>query len=469
MITGRASGEATEDALSAVAPRWRRRLGATGLHTAALGFGTYRVDEADGAHLAALDQALAGGIRLVDTAVNYGLGGAERAVGLALARGVEAGRLQREGVIVVSKVGYWQGEMLEWLRRSGDADPRAVASLSPDHAHALGPALIRHAASVSRGRLGLETLDVLLLHNPEYLLDPGPDALREASGAERRAAFEATILQAFRTLEELVGEGAIAWYGVSSNSLGARVEQPGQTTVSAFVEAAEQAARSVGARQHHLALLQAPVNLLEARGAEAAAEAARHGLAFLANRPLNAVTGGALVRLAAPGPGATTEALSAARKALRRLEAALDPGGASAFPRWSHELPGALTRLATALDFDDFRTRYADPRTEAALEAVQPAGPRAGVAVQAWRAEYRRHYEALMGAARGVLAARDAARLEALAAPLDDALPEALRAGPLSRRALAFAATRPGVTAALCGMRREAWVDEALALLRSGA
>jgi aryl-alcohol dehydrogenase-like predicted oxidoreductase len=469
-IAGRATAHATRTALESanISDSWVRRLGRTGLSAAAVGFGTYRVDEADPNHAAALDRALARGLCLVDTAVNYGHGGAERAVGAALRRGIDAGTLKREGVIVVTKLGYWQGELLDWLRRAEHPDSPAIATLSDEHAHGLSPSLIRHAVEVSRERLGVQTLDVVLLHNPEYLLSPGPDALRDGTDGERRAAFDRTVGEAFGTLEALVSEGAIGWYGVSSNTLGAEISEPKHTSVDAFVGLAEAAATGRGEAEHHLAVMQAPLNFAETRGAEAAAACARHGLGFLANRPLNAVIDGALVRLAAPSDlDAAGEPLPEARRRLRKLEEAVATSGNDGFPRWSHELPDALRRLATALDFDDFVSRYARPRTEAALRGI--AAPDAGRerALERWRDDYRAAFDALMASARAALATRDAARLQSLAQPLDDALVPGLRRGPLARRALAFAATRPGVTAALCGMRRVAWVDEALALVQT--
>ncbi|MEZ4268161.1 MAG: aldo/keto reductase [Myxococcota bacterium] len=466
-IPGRATPAATRAAAegAGLSAPWLRVLGPTGLGTAGVGFGTYRVDEANPEHAAALDLALSRGVRLIDTSVNYGHGGAERAVGAALRRGIDARTLSRDGVILVTKLGYWQGEMLRWLRGSEHADSPGLASLSDEHAHGLAPALVRHAVEVSRRRVGVETLDVVLLHNPEYLLSPGPDALRGATDAARREAFNRTLVEAFGALEALVAEGVIAWYGVSSNTLGESITEPAHTSVDAFVHAAERAAAATGAGPHHLAVLQAPLNLVETRGAEAAAACQRRGLGFLANRPLNAVIDGALVRLASPELPDSAQPFPEARRRLRQLEEAVGSSGKDDFPRWSADLPDALRRLATALDFDDFRARYADPRTEAALRAVTARDAQGQQAVDRWRAQYRPAYDALMRSARAALAGRDAARLAALTQPLDAALAPELRHGPLARRALAFAATRPGVTAALCGMRQTAWVEDALALM----
>lgn len=105
----------------------------------ALGLGTWRLGErasrrAD--EVAAVRLALELGYRVIDTAEMYGEGGAEQVVGQALAEAMRAGTVRRDEVFVVSKV-------------------------YPHHASRSGVPL---AADASRRRLGLDTLDLYLLH-----------------------------------------------------------------------------------------------------------------------------------------------------------------------------------------------------------------------------------------------------------------------------------------------------------------
>src|SRR5512132_4116295 len=72
-----------------------------------LGLGTWRMGESPATHdadVAAVQQALELGYRLVDTAEMYGDGGAERVVGEARRRAIQAGTVKREEVFVVTKV-----------------------------------------------------------------------------------------------------------------------------------------------------------------------------------------------------------------------------------------------------------------------------------------------------------------------------------------------------------------------------
>ena len=104
-----------------------------------LGLGTWRLGESRatrGAEIASVRLALELGYRLIDTAEMYGEGGAEEVVGTALNDAIRAGDVRRDEVIVVSKV-YPHN-----------------ASLAGTHA----------ACDRSRRRLGLDNIDVYLLH-----------------------------------------------------------------------------------------------------------------------------------------------------------------------------------------------------------------------------------------------------------------------------------------------------------------
>jgi diketogulonate reductase-like aldo/keto reductase len=104
-----------------------------------LGLGTWRMGEASAsrnAEVAAVRAAIDMGYRLIDTAEMYGEGGAETVVGLALAEALRTGAVKREELLVVSKV------------YPHNASRRGTVS----------------ACERSRKRLGLDRIDVYLLH-----------------------------------------------------------------------------------------------------------------------------------------------------------------------------------------------------------------------------------------------------------------------------------------------------------------
>ncbi|MFT3953626.1 MAG: aldo/keto reductase [Piscinibacter sp.] len=105
----------------------------------ALGLGTWRMGEsarARAAEVAAVRLALEIGYRVIDTAEMYGEGGAEEVVGQALAEALRAGTVTRDQVFVVSKV----------------------------YPHNASRAGVRAACERSRQRLGLDRIDLYLLH-----------------------------------------------------------------------------------------------------------------------------------------------------------------------------------------------------------------------------------------------------------------------------------------------------------------
>ena len=104
-----------------------------------LGLGTWRLGEDPGkrdSEIRTLHAASAMGYRLIDTAEMYGEGGAEQVVGRAVAEALRAGDVRREALYVVSKV-------------------------YPHNASRHGTVA---ACERSLGRLGLDHIDLYLLH-----------------------------------------------------------------------------------------------------------------------------------------------------------------------------------------------------------------------------------------------------------------------------------------------------------------
>jgi diketogulonate reductase-like aldo/keto reductase len=222
-----------------------------------VGFGCYRLSSSP--HAAALEMALDAGCNLIDTAATYTGGRSECLVGATLAahRGVDA--------FVVTKAGYDD---------------------EPDGPHCMSPDFLSRRLSRSCERLGRTTIDAFLLHNPERLLeaDVGAEELVEQVAA------------AFLFLEECVESGRIRFYGVSSNVLAAPLVPA--LDLKSYVEVA-----SGISSNHHFRFIQFPCNLLERAAMESdsglslAARARSSGLVTLANRPLNALRDGSVLRL----------------------------------------------------------------------------------------------------------------------------------------------------------------------------
>ena len=164
-----------------------------GLEVSSLGIGTYlgnEDDATDQAYTEALIAAGEGGINLIDTAINYRNQRSERSVGAALRR------LQRDEIVVCTKAGF--------------LTPGAVPGfLKPAHVvgnmHSMDADFLADQIDRSRANLGVDTIDVFYLHNPETQL-----------GFLSPEEFDAALRRAFGRLEQLVGEHKIRWYGAAT-------------------------------------------------------------------------------------------------------------------------------------------------------------------------------------------------------------------------------------------------------------
>jgi len=276
-----------------------RALGRTGLFTSSLGFGSYRIDDRTPEHARALEKALLGGVNLIDTSTNYTDGSSEICIGSVLAQ------KQRDEFIVVSKVGYVQGQTLLLARtreQRGSAFPEMV-KYTDGCWHCIHPEFLADQLGRSLGRLRVEKVDVYLIHNPEYFF---ADATKRRKGAPLEMLqdeFYDRIRRAFSHLEDEVRRGRIGFYGVSSNTFGALASDPEATSLERLWTIAGEVAH-----EHHFAIVQLPANLFESgailtrnsvTGNRTALEFAQeHDLAILVNRPLNALYREQLIRLA---------------------------------------------------------------------------------------------------------------------------------------------------------------------------
>ena len=471
-------------------PAAYRTLGKTGLTVSALGFGSYRVDTRNPEHRKALDAALEAGCNLLDTSTNYTDGESESCLGAALEEGAAGKRLEREAIVVVSKIGYVQGANLTLAREretAGDPFPEMV-KVSPGCWHCVHPRFLEDQLGRSLQRLRLDSLDVCLLHNPEYFLE---HAHRQGEPVETaRSQFYARLREAFVHLEKEVLAGRIAWYGVSSNSFGADPADPEATSLGRMLAAASEAAveAGLGAGEHHFAVAQLPMNLhehgpltvlKEGRGDLSTLDLARRErIGVLVNRPLNAFHGGELIRLAdfpEHGPGISLpEALERVSSLEREFDAEiggrLRGEGGGPLPRlfsWGEQLEGLEGRAQSVEHWQAIQDQQILPRLYHAVESLRaglPEGPAAFL--ESWLLRYLPALGDLLALFRSDAAARSRQRSDSIAARLDPALPAWLRSQSLSRKALHSVASVPGVSCVLNGMRRPEYVADAMEVLK---
>ncbi len=467
-------------------------LGHTGLTTSRLGFGTYRADTTEPAHRDALVRAFREGVNLIDTSTNYMDGDSERLVGAVLRDLIKSNDLTRDAVIVVSKIGYVQGQNLKQAQareRAGRLYPDMV-KYGEGIWHCLHPDFLADQLTASLDRLGLSTLDVCLLHNPEYFLSEAAHR-GEKDVATLRKGFYQRLEMAFAYFESQVATGRIRFYGVSSNTVTADPDDPEATSLSDMLKAATAAAASHGKSRHQFAVLQCPMNLYES-GALFTLNtgedhrhtvlelAQRDGIAVLVNRPLNAMPakGGGVLRLAEfPLEGSPVD-FDQQRQLVALLEdefrtsiaPAIQHSGQGMVPAdfflWAQELARVRPQIHGLEHWEQIEQHMVAPHVNQVVQAVtQHATGKIAELWEDWRERYVPELLTLLRGLRREATERSRTKTAAVAAAIDPLLPEVRRQESLSRKTLWVLASTPGVTCVLNGMRTPAYVDDALAIL----
>jgi D-threo-aldose 1-dehydrogenase len=182
----------TNSSVAAELPR--RRLGRSSVEVTELGFGGAAIGNlftavTDDDARAAIDAAWDGGIRFFDTAPHYGLGLSERRLGAAL------GGRPRDDYVISTKV----GRLLEPTAAAAADSATGAAGRDPEGFDVPADLVrrfdysadgVRRSLDASLARLGLDRVDLALIHDPD---EHGEQALREAYPALARLRAEGVV------------------------------------------------------------------------------------------------------------------------------------------------------------------------------------------------------------------------------------------------------------------------------------
>jgi aryl-alcohol dehydrogenase-like predicted oxidoreductase len=227
----------------------------SGLTASSIGLGTYLGhwdDHTDQMYQEATKRAVELGCNVIDSAINYRFQRSERAIGAALKQLFDSGKARRDEIIVATKGGFFafDGEpprdsnrwVKEYLIDTGAALPCDIVD-----SHCMSPSYLENQLSRSIQNLGLETIDIYYIHNPETQLDG-------VSGDE----FLARLRAAFEFLEQAAALGRIQVYGTATwNGYRQSQESRGHLDLAQI----ESVARDVAGHDHHFRVIQLPYNL----------------------------------------------------------------------------------------------------------------------------------------------------------------------------------------------------------------
>lgn len=221
-----------------------------------IGLGTYlgHWDEhTDRSYQEAIKRAIELGCNVIDSAINYRFQRSERSIGAALKQMFEDGRFSRDEIIVATKAGFFPFEdapprdARAWIMENVIGKRLARPEEIVGGSHCMTPAYLEDQLARSLENLGLETIDIYYLHNPESQLE-----------AVSRDEFDLRLRAAFESLERAAADGLIGCYGTATWN---GYRQPAASAGYLSLAEVVRIAREVGGESHHFSVIQLPHNL----------------------------------------------------------------------------------------------------------------------------------------------------------------------------------------------------------------
>lgn len=226
-----------------------------GLSLSSIGMGTYLGnddDATDELYRSAALRALELGINVFDTAINYRNQRSERALGRAIREAVANRGVERSQIVIATKGGFLpfdgsrppdpQRYIEERFIRTGLCRPDEIVA----GCHCMAPAFLASQLEQSLSNLGMETVDIYYLHNPETQFEQ-----------VSRLGFSRRLRAAFEFLESACASGKVGAYGVATWT---GLRQPPSSEYSLSLAELVTVAKSIAGEKHHFQVVQLPLN-----------------------------------------------------------------------------------------------------------------------------------------------------------------------------------------------------------------
>lgn len=235
------------------APGYFRAAGA--LMASSIGIGTYigKADEATNRLVQeAVVESVRRGVNLIDSAINYRAQQGERSVARAVSHLIESGEVARDELIICTKGGVIPPARngSRWFYQQYVEPGKLDIKMSDLVAqrYCLHPEYLRDQLDRSLQNLGLQTIDVYYIHNPEIQLS-------QVSPED----FYQRLKAVFEVMEEAIREGKIAAYGLATwHGLRVAPTSRQHLDLAKIKSIAQAVARD---RQDRLQFVQLPLNL----------------------------------------------------------------------------------------------------------------------------------------------------------------------------------------------------------------
>ena len=246
-----------------------------------IGIGTYlgNADEAtDRNYVNAIVRAVQLGVNVIDSAANYRYQRSERSIGAALKTLAAEHGISRDQLVICTKGGYLPFDgapprnVREYVNETFVKPGIASFEDFVGGSHCMTPAYLQNQLDQSLRNMGLESVDVYYIHNPESQL-----------GEVSKNEFYSRLKLAFERLEQNRANGKLTYYGVATWN-GFRTAPDSQQHHS--LERMFEIAREVGGDDHGFRFIQLPFNLAMQEGMPVLETAKRLGVTAVASASL---------------------------------------------------------------------------------------------------------------------------------------------------------------------------------------
>lgn len=227
-----------------------------GLSLSNVGMGTYLGEpdsSTDALVTSAVKKTIESGINVIDTAINYRLQKAERSVRQAISELIEEGKISRDEIFISSKNGYvtndadvpldfWEYVKKEYTQKEIIKEGDITSSY-----HCMSVPFLSDQLDKSLKNLGLETVDLMYLHNA---VESQKDIPKET--------FMKNLQSVFEMYEQKRDEGKIKFYGMATWEC-FRVPKGDPQFLS--LEDTVAIAKKIGGDDHGFRFIQLPFNM----------------------------------------------------------------------------------------------------------------------------------------------------------------------------------------------------------------
>lgn len=232
-------------------------IGTGGLMLSSLGLGTYLGSPTpeDDARMAeaAVVSVESGAVNVIDTAINYRCQLSERSIGSALDRLKDKG-FGRDELFIATKNGFltpdaaFDEDFRSYFQREFIDTGIVIANEIAGGIHCMSPKYLSDQLERSRKNLGLETIDLMYLHN----------AAESQLPVVGRPEFMHRLKAAFAFYEAARRENKIRYYGMATwNCFRVKQDHPEYLALEEVIDLA----RTIGGDRHGFRFIQLPYNL----------------------------------------------------------------------------------------------------------------------------------------------------------------------------------------------------------------